>query len=528
MNFDFQPGFVGERLANDGFDQLLERAQAFCACEQQRRELANEPLIAACRGEYAALLEHDQDLRKRIYNSRPPHEERTRHRRIIYCRTVAAVLIVAGFVLSLLTLEPYRLGYKSLVYCLGIAIATPYLVEKALDTLASEKLIRVLVTVACVCALVSLMTIAVIRGQLMGTQTQEETPSVTIDNEASQPATISSPTTFYQDTVPLLEMVMVLLAFSMEVGAGVALHEAERVQGNLGESYSELVRERKGIRGKLGELATQIVGLQNEAAHFAAQFWRDFYWALLKRSVAQATRAFAAGTLSLIFLSLFIVFPTRAQQQTELVILIDLSKSVDAPGQDGRTEFQKNITAVSAVLGQVPLGTHLSIVGITDNSFAQPYVVLSATVNSNAGYFGEHLGAAHRQLQIAWANKAHDLTPSYPGTDLLGAFMVASQIFEKAGAGRRRLLVVVSDMRQETSEMNLTASRCAQQSVDDLRPRALHANLQDAEVYALGVDASGSSKAGWACLHDFWAEYFAQTGATLREYSVLRSIELRR
>jgi hypothetical protein len=162
---------VGERLGNEGFDQLLERAHAICEYEQQRIELANQPLIAVCRVKYAALLEREQDVRKRIYDARPPHEERTRRRRIIYCRTVAAVLIVAGFVLSLLTLEPYRLGYKILAYCLGIAIATPFLIEKALDTLASEKLIRVLVTVAAVCSLVCLMTIAMIRGQLLSTQT---------------------------------------------------------------------------------------------------------------------------------------------------------------------------------------------------------------------------------------------------------------------------------------------------------------------------------------------------------------------
>jgi hypothetical protein len=107
-------------------------------------------------------------------------------------------------------------------------------------------------------------------------------------------------------------MVMVLLAFSMEVGAGVALHEAERVQGNLGESYSELGRERDTIRTQLGELAKTIVTLQNEAAHFAAQFWRDFYWAVLKRSIADATRVFAAGTISLVLLALLTAVPACA------------------------------------------------------------------------------------------------------------------------------------------------------------------------------------------------------------------------
>jgi hypothetical protein len=527
MDFDIQGGLIGGRLGTEGFDQLLERARAICEYEQQRIELANQPLITACRAKYAALLEHEQDLRKRIYNAKPPYEERTRGRRIIYCRTVAAVLIVAGFVLTLLTLEPYQLGYKILAYCLGIAIATPFLIEKALDALASEKLIRMLVTVAAVCSLMCLMTMAVIRGQLMSTQTQRDSPAVTFDDAQPQTTSASSPNTFYQDTVPLWEMVMVLLAFSMEVGAGVALHEAERVQCNLGEAYGDLVRERDAIRTQLGELAKTIISLRSEAARFAAQFWRDFHWAILKRSIANATKVFAAGAISLVLLAFLTAVPARAQQQTELVILIDLSQSVAAPGQDGRTEFQKNIAAVSGVLGQAPVRTHVTVVGITDNSFAQPYILLSATISSDAGYFDEHLAAAHRQLQIAWGNKAHDLGPSYPGTDLLGAFMVTGQIFEKAGDGKRMILVVVSDMRQETAELNLSANRCAQHSIEALKSRALLANLQNSEVYALGVDSSGSSKAGWMCLHDFWAQYFAQSGAKLLEYSVLRSIDVK-
>jgi hypothetical protein len=87
--------------------------------------------------------------------------------------------------------------------------------------------------------------------------------------------------------------------------------------------------------------------------------------------------------------------------------------------------------------------------------------------------------------------------------------------------------VVISDMRQETAELNLSANRCAQNSIEALKSRALLANLQNSEVYALGVDSSGSSKADWVCLRDFWAQYFAQAGATLYEYSVLRSIDLR-
>ncbi|MDD1770407.1 MAG: hypothetical protein LUO79_04900, partial [Methanomassiliicoccales archaeon] len=163
MDFNFAERPVGEQLGIEGFDHFIERAEVVCECERQRIELANDPLITAKKAEYASELEKDNELKVRVYQARPPHEHRARRRRIIYCWSVAAVLIVAGFVLSQLTLEPFQLGLKSLFYCLGIAISVPYLVETMLDRLASEKLIRVLVTVSSIVALISLMTLAVIR-----------------------------------------------------------------------------------------------------------------------------------------------------------------------------------------------------------------------------------------------------------------------------------------------------------------------------------------------------------------------------
>jgi len=521
MDFNVDGNHAGERLGNDGVDQLVERAQAVCECERLRIELANQSLLTARKAEYSALLEQDEDLQKRIYNAKPPHEERARRARIIYCWTVASVLVVAGFVLSLLTLEPYRLGYKAVLYCLGMAIATPYLIEKALQLLSSERLLRVLVTVAGVCALVSLMTLAVIRGELVGKRTQDDSASVVIDDEQS----LKTPEkdTFYEDTTPLLEMVMVLLAFSMEVGAGLSLHEAERVKSNHGESYCELVRERSAVRTRLAEFVREIVALQNEPALFVTRFWRDFHWAVLKRSAANAAKAFSAGVLGLLFL---LVGPARAQQPTELVILVDLSRSVGAPGPDGRAEFQKNLAAVSEIVGHVPTSTHLSVVGVTDESFAQPYILLSATVTSDPGYFGERLAAAQRSIQIAWNNRSHKLSPSFPATDLLGAFLVASQIFQKAGADKRDVLVAISDMRQETAELNTSTELCTQETMEAVKTRRLLANLRDSQVYVLGVDSARRSKSEWMCVHDFWVSYFAEAGATLRNYSILRSVDL--
>jgi hypothetical protein len=520
MDFQFAERPVGGQLGTEGYDRLVERAEAVCECERQRIEIINQPLIEVKKAEYGAQLEKGDELKARIYQAKPPHEHRARRRRIIYCWTVVSVLVIAGFVLSLLTLEPFQLGLKGLFYCLGIAIAVPYLVEGTLNRLSSEKLVRVLVTVSSIVALVSLMTLAVIRGELLAKHTREASPAVTIEGDDPQPA--QAKPSFYDDTVPLLQIVMVLLAFAMEVGAGIAVHEAERVSANLGDSYDELQRAREVVQAKLAELGQEILALQSEPGLFVSKFWRDFHWAVLKRSVGNAAKAFALGALGLLF-----AFPARAQKPLELVILIDLRQSVRANGPDHRSEFQKNVAAVSEVLRHVPAGAHITVVGITDDSFAQPYFLLSATVTGDTGYFGEKIDAARQRLANAWKKRSREMTPSFPGTDLLGAFLIASQVFAKAGPGKHDELVVFSDMWQETREFDFarTRERCKAELITQVKSRRLVVNLRDADVYVLGVDSAGRTKSDWLCARQFWTAYFAEAGAALRDYSVLRQMK---
>ena len=150
----------------------------------------------------------------------------------------------------------------------------------------------------------------------------------------------------------------------------------------------------------------------------------------------------------------------------------------------------------------------------------------SATVTPEAGYFGEKLARAKRRLEISWRNRSRDLSPQFPGTDLFGALLVASQIFQKAGARRRDVLVVFSDMWQEAREFNFgkTTEPCAPEAMERVKAQKLLANLRDAEVYALGTDSPGKDKSEWVCVREFWSKYFVEAQATLRNYSVLRTL----
>ena len=204
-----------------------------------------------------------------------------------------------------------------------------------------------------------------------------------------------------------------------------------------------------------------------------------------------------------------------------LVIAVDLTQSVAVVGPDGKAEFQKNIDAVTKQLAQVPSDSRVTVIGITDRSFTQPDILVSATIPADPGYFGERLKAARSQLVSAWKTRSAKLSPHYPQTDILGALLLTKQIFDQHGNAARRTLIIYSDMRQSTRELNLE---------DVKRPPTLAqvagtiqiADLRAVHVQILGVDGAGTLTAFWQELQEFWLEYFRTSGACTESYTALR------
>jgi hypothetical protein len=59
-------------------------------------------------------------------------------------------------------------------------------------------------------------------------------------------------------------------------------------------------------------------------------------------------------------------------KRLNLVIAVDLTQSVSVTNPDAKSEFQKNIDGVARVLAQIPADAGVTVIGITDRSFAQP------------------------------------------------------------------------------------------------------------------------------------------------------------
>jgi hypothetical protein len=161
--------------------------------------------------------------------------------------------------------------------------------------------------------------------------------------------------------------------------------------------------------------------------------------------------------------------------------------------------------------------------GITDRSFSQPSILLSAELSDDPGYFGERLQAARSRLLGAFRKQAASLAATSPKTDILGALLTASALFQ-ASPGCRNILVVFSDMRNDTPALDLEHPRVVSTSfaMSKTEKGRLLPDLRSVEVYALGVDGAGKDMAYWRTLQDFWAAYFKRTAANLKTYTVLR------
>jgi len=171
----------------------------------------------------------------------------------------------------------------------------------------------------------------------------------------------------------------------------------------------------------------------------------------------------------------------------------------------------------------MPANTHITIIGITDQSFGEPLTLLDARIPEDEGYFQERINAARRTLIQAWVARTRKLDPQFMHTDIFGALLLASQIFQNSPKGRE-VLVIFSDMRENAGNLNFERSkgRDVHLSPAQIAKGRLIPQLQNVEVYVLGADNAGKSMAYWTALRQFWSEYFQSAGASVKAYTVLR------
>ena len=216
---------LGSNLGIQGVEYLAQRAEEYSEYERERIALTNEPRINELKIEGTRLTKEARQLDERRSRAEPAGNAGNRRRKQWYYWTAGAILMVAAFFFSIIALGPYRLGWVGDLYCLGIAVVTPFAVEEFLTAWKSEKLLRGTVTAVFAFALIGGSLLAAIRGDLLSGQMQPATAAVTIDGESSS-ASQPSANNFYQSTASALRMLMLFLALAIDLGAGVAVNRA--------------------------------------------------------------------------------------------------------------------------------------------------------------------------------------------------------------------------------------------------------------------------------------------------------------
>jgi hypothetical protein len=207
--------------------------------------------------------------------------------------------------------------------------------------------------------------LAVIRGEILAQALEAGEATVLIEDAGAQ--AVSHPD-FYQSTLTLLQIVMGLLAFAMEVGAGLALHDAIRPEEIPTKHWENLRTHLALVRRRLLATAEEATILRNEPGIFEHHFWRNFHRAIVTHTFREKiAKLLVIGVVALTSLHLH----GATGDGPMIVVAIDLSQSVKTTGPDRKTDFEKNVDAVSHLLTHVPSGVTVAVVGITNRSFAE-------------------------------------------------------------------------------------------------------------------------------------------------------------
>jgi hypothetical protein len=261
---------------------------------------------------------------------------------------------------ALLAFDPFQFEWKSYVYCIAIAVVTPFAVDKFLDLWSNERVMRGLVVTAFIAASASLVLLAVIRGEILLQHIQAMDATVISGlDELQQP---KEQTNFYENTAIWIRATMALLALAMEIGAGLALHDTWRFASDSGDDPQKLQAELAAIQEEIIACVKSIALLQNMSEEFLNTFWRDFYRAML---IGTVRKAVIRGLLGFAFF-LLVCPAVSAEPSLSLVVALDLSRSLQVRGPDGKTEHERNLVAITKLLSNVTAGSRVTIVAITE------------------------------------------------------------------------------------------------------------------------------------------------------------------
>ena len=336
---------------------------------------------------------------------------------------------------------------------------------------------------------------------------------------------------------------MVTLSAAITIVGGVAYHDVKnRILMAL--AFRKLYSDIGKTEGDLQEIIDQKADIESQTNSFEALFEHGFLKAQVEQQEAEQRNAaqesntqniprqlnspptnerssmndkldslIVLSPVLLIVLALLIFFLFRGTARAETIIFLDMSKSMESSDYKGQqTEFQKNVGGIEAFFRQDMMpGDKVKVLGITESSFSNPYLLLEGQISANKGSFGEIVARDKLRLVQTW--KKLSLKPVAKMTDVFGALNLGSNLFSPQD--RNKKLILFSDMRHYTREIDLESPKVIdmEAGMKQVVENGFTAPLAGVKVWCVGVHSAGKTPDYWRSLKAFWREYFRQSKA---------------
>jgi hypothetical protein len=516
---------VAFELGDAAVNQAVDRLERVGGLEKRRREEVNAVEVTSLSAELAVRIEERDELRAEI--RRTPRPDLVPRRSRIWYVSVALVLAIAGFSFAHLALSPFGLGWQVWPYSVALAVVCAYATDETLEKCNCHRLIVTAAVVSLVTSLAGLIVMALVRGDVLALYLKSATAVALTDSVSAASAGALDAVRFYETAAHELQLFFALLAVAMELATGLAVYEARKIGVPPATEALALMQERlRLVETEMVALLYRIEFLKREADIFEHQFARDFYLGLIEGAARRTMKRAGplAGALLLLYMA---TYRPALAQPLDAEVGIDLSLTSAAKSYDGSLEHVKNVDAASELIGELPAGARFRVIGITDQSFSRPLILLAGQMPSGHGplEFIDQVAVARKKSAADMRAVGRATPAKYRETDVIGFLLVAADLLRESPQSRKAL-VIFSDMRHSAPPPNIEAPAVVPvaSALQTVERQNQIADLRGVEVYVYGVHAAQKDIAYWQSLRTFWTQYFAKSGAALKCFSMMRDV----
>jgi len=323
--------------------------------------------------------------------------------------------------------------------------------------------------------------------------------------------------------------VRISTSIGFELACGLCWSDfAKSRRDNTCNRLRKLEKELLQVEEQYLAALTELQILLSEPAQVHSRNWANF-----RRGLSDAMSRLDPGKTGRVA-TLFLAGLLASQNifgadAVHLVTEIDLSMTETITAFGMKSQFEENMRSVPQLMASLPPGALVNVIGITNQTLINPFLILSATLSPDEGYLGSKLIRGRRDLISEWTRRTKGLMPTARHTDLAGGMVYAGQVFEQSKA-RRKILAIFSDGRNEQPgilDLESPDTINVVKAMKIVEAHGLIASLSDVDVYLFGAgDHTGKRRPEYLMsLKAFWTEYFRRCGGTLKLFSTTRDMQ---